>query len=61
MNSTKKYLAELIGTFALVLFGCGAAVVSGNTIPEAVLAHAPAGLGVLGIALAFGLAVVAMC
>lgn len=61
MTSTKKYLAELIGTFALVLFGCGAAVVSGNTIPEAVLAHAPAGLGILGIALAFGLAVVAMC
>lgn len=61
MTSTKKYLAELIGTFALVLFGCGAAVVSGNTIPEAVLAHAPAGLGILGISLAFGLAVVAMC
>jgi len=61
MTSTKKYLAELIGTFALVLFGCGAAVVSGNTIPEAVLSHAPAGLGILGIALAFGLAVVAMC
>jgi aquaporin Z len=57
----KKYLAELIGTFSLVLFGCGAAVVSGKTIPDAVLAGAPAGIGVLGIALAFGLAVVVMC
>ena len=26
----KKYLAELIGTFSLVLFGCGTAVISGN-------------------------------
>lgn len=57
----KKYLAEFIGTFSLVLFGCGAAVVSGKTIPDTVLAGAPAGIGVLGIALAFGLAVVVMC
>ena len=57
----KKYLAEGIGTFCLVLFGCGAAVVSGKTIPETVLAGAPAGIGVLGIALAFGLTVVVMC
>jgi aquaporin Z len=56
----KKYLAELIGTFALVLFGCGAAVVNGRTIPADVLADAPPGIGMLGIALAFGLAVVAM-
>ncbi|HLZ87423.1 MAG TPA: MIP family channel protein [Puia sp.] len=57
----KKYFAEFLGTFSLVLFGCGAAVVSGKTIPDAVLAGAPAGIGVLGIALAFGLAVVVMC
>jgi aquaporin Z len=57
----KKYLAEGIGTFSLVLFGCGAAVVSGKTIPETVLAGAPAGIGILGIALAFGLSVVVMC
>ncbi|HWK08177.1 MAG TPA: MIP family channel protein [Puia sp.] len=56
----KKYFAEGIGTFALVLFGCGAAVVAGKTIPAAVLPDAPAGIGVLGIALAFGLAVVVM-
>lgn len=57
----KKYLAEGIGTFSLVLFGCGAAVVSGKTIPESILSGAPAGIGVLGIALAFGLTVVVMC
>jgi aquaporin Z len=56
----KKMLAEFIGTFSLVLFGCGAAVVAGKTIPSAVLADAPAGIGVLGIALAFGLSVVVM-
>ena len=57
----KKYVAEFLGTFSLVLFGCGAAVVSGKTIPETVLSGAPAGIGVLGIALAFGLTVVVMC
>jgi aquaporin Z len=56
----KKFLAELIGTFSLVLFGTGAAVIAGKTIPATILADAPAGIGVLGIALAFGLAVVVM-
>ncbi len=50
----KKLLAELIGTFSLVLFGCGAAVISG------ISTTGPAGIGLLGISLAFGLAVVAM-
>ena len=50
----KKLLAELIGTFSLVLFGCGAAVVSG------IATTVPSGIGLLGISLAFGLAVVAM-
>ena len=50
----KKYLAEMIGTMVLVLMGCGAAVS---------LSCTPAGVGVPGVvgtALAFGLAVVAM-
>ncbi len=44
----KKYLAELIGTMNLVLFGCGAAVIAGPEISN------------LGIAIAFGLSIVAM-
>ena len=50
----KKYLAELIGTFSLVLFGCGAAVIAGTS------QAGPSGIGLLGIAIAFGFAVVAM-
>ena len=48
MNDMKKYLAELLGTFVLVLTGTGSAVVAGKEI------------GVLGIALAFGLSVLVM-
>ena len=44
----KKYLAELIGTSALVLIGCGSAVIAGKFI------------GFYGIAFAFGLTVLAM-
>jgi aquaporin Z len=43
----KKYLAEAIGTFILVFFGCGTAVVAGEQV------------GVVGIAFAFGFALVA--
>jgi aquaporin Z len=50
----KKYTAEFIGTFSLVLFGCGSAVISG------ISATGPSGIGLLGIAVAFGFAVVAM-
>ena len=51
----KKYIAELIGTMVLVLIGCGAAVTAG-------LAGHVFGfnIGYLGIALAFGLAVLTM-
>jgi aquaporin Z len=44
----KRYLAEFVGTLTLVLFGCGAAVVAGPQV------------GVLGIAFAFGLALIMM-
>ena len=50
----KKYVAELIGTFSLVLFGCGSAVISGISI------SGPNGIGLLGVSIAFGFAVVAM-
>ncbi|MCQ2976994.1 MAG: MIP family channel protein [archaeon] len=44
----KRYICELIGTLTLVLFGCGSAAIAGQT------------LGTLGIALAFGLSIIAM-
>jgi aquaporin Z len=50
----KKYAAEFIGTFSLVLFGCGSAVIAGITNVG------PDGSGILGISIAFGFAVVAM-
>ena len=50
----KKYIAELIGTFSLVLFGCGSAVIAG------ISQTGPSGIGLLGISIAFGFAVVAM-
>ena len=45
----KKYAAEMIGTFVLVLMGCGSAVLAGPSV-----------IGYIGIAFAFGLAVLAM-
>lgn len=56
-NDAKKYLAELIGTFVLVFIGCGSAVIAGGTTTLGTIA----GIGLLGIAFAFGLAVVMMC
>lgn len=51
----KKYLAEMIGTMVLVLMGCGSAIFAGNAAGAV-----SEGVGTLGVALAFGLAVVAM-
>lgn len=51
----RKYLAEFFGTFVLVLFGCGTAVVIGGASGGTGLGF----LGVLTIAMAFGLAIVA--
>jgi aquaporin Z len=48
ITPVKKYVAELIGTMVLVLMGCGSAVIAGQAV------------GNLGIAFAFGLAVLIM-
>ena len=48
MKDIKRYLAELLGTAALVFIGCGSAVIAGQYI------------GFAGIAFAFGLIVLAM-
>lgn len=49
---TKKLVAECIGTFWLVLGGCGSAVLAA--------AFPNVGIGLLGVALAFGLTVLTM-
>ena len=51
----KKYLAEMIGTFVLVLMGCGSAIFAGIG-----LGTTGYGVTTLGVAMAFGLSVVAM-
>jgi aquaporin Z len=48
MKTSQKFIAELIGTFLLVFGGCGTAVLAGHAV------------GFLGVAIAFGLTVVAM-
>jgi aquaporin Z len=53
MSLVKRSTAEFVGTFWLVLGGCGAAVLS------AAFPHV--GIGLLGVALAFGLTVLTMC
>ena len=51
----KKYVAELIGTMVLVLLGCGSAVFAGGVADTV-----GAGVGTIGVAMAFGLSVIAM-
>lgn len=51
----KKYITEMIGTMVLVLMGCGSAVFAGS-----MAGTVGAGVGTIGVALAFGLSVVAM-
>ncbi len=48
-SAVKKYVAEFIGTFILVLVGCGTAVLAGLSVA-----------GVVGIAFAFGLTLLAL-
>ena len=55
MSTLKKCIAEFIGTFVLVLFGCGTAVVVG-----AKMSGELSTAGYLTTALAFGLVIVAM-
>lgn len=52
MSLTKKVTAEFLGTFWLVLGGCGSAVLAAS-YPEL-------GIGFLGVALAFGLTLLTM-
>jgi aquaporin Z len=58
MSLTKRVGAEFLGTFWLVLGGCGSAVLAASfpTQPDA----EPIGIGLLGVAFAFGLTVLTM-
>ena len=47
-SASRKYIAELVGTFVLVFMGCGSATLAGKYI------------GFVGISFAFGLSVLAM-
>ncbi len=51
----KKFLAEFLGTFWLVLGGCGSAVLAANFVSEPFI-----GIGLVGVSLAFGLTVLTM-
>ena len=56
---SRKFLAELIGTFVLVFGGCGSAVLAA-VFPYAQAESNPLGLGFLGVSLAFGLTLLVM-
>jgi aquaporin Z len=58
-SMSKTFLAELLGTFWLVLGGCGSAVLAA-AFPYSEAASNPFGLGFLGVALAFGLTLLTM-
>src|SRR5262249_37695480 len=52
MTLSRRFIAELLGTFWLVFAGCGSAVLSA--------AFPQVGIGLLGVAFAFGLSVLTM-
>ena len=68
MNDVRKYVAELIGTFALVFIGCGSAVIAGTSVATLIDSNGidqasfimGGHIGYLGISLAFGLTVLVM-
>ena len=68
MSLLKRCIAEFIGTFWLVLGGCGSAVLAASFTEQgmkttgnaAVSAVASSGIGVFGVSVAFGLTVLTM-
>jgi aquaporin Z len=58
MPLSKRVGAEFIGTFWLVLGGCGSAVLAASFPPQP--EATPIGIGLLGVSLAFGLTVLTM-
>lgn len=64
MSMSKSLTAEFIGTFWLVLGGCGSAVLAATFVSNGAMigegTHFPLGIGLVGVSLAFGLTVVTM-
>lgn len=56
MAMSKRFAAEVLGTFWLVLGGCGSAVLAANFGGDG----NPLGIGLIGVSLAFGLTVLTM-
>jgi aquaporin Z len=56
MDMSKRLGAEILGTFWLVLGGCGSAVLAAHFGGEG----NPLGIGLVGVSLAFGLSVLTM-
>ena len=56
MKALRTYIAELLGTFWLVLCGCGSVLIAANFHPGA----DAGGIGLVGVSLAFGLSVMTM-
>lgn len=55
----RKFISELVGTMLLVIFGCGTAIAA-NAIAAKVVYY-PIAFTTVGIALAFGLILMALC
>lgn len=60
MSLMSRSLAELIGTFWLVLGGCGSAVLAAGFMADLGGSQVHIGIGLLGVSLAFGLTVLTM-
>ncbi|MFZ0789658.1 MAG: aquaporin Z [Chromatiaceae bacterium] len=60
MSLMSRSMAELIGTFWLVLGGCGSAVLAAGFMADIGGAPVHIGIGLLGVSLAFGLTVLTM-
>jgi aquaporin Z len=60
MSLMSRSIAELIGTFWLVLGGCGSAVLAAAFMADIGGSQVHIGIGLLGVSLAFGLTVLTM-
>ena len=60
MNLTKRCIAELLGTFWLVMGGCGSAVLAAAYTETNAQGVSQLGIGTIGVSFAFGLTVLTM-